>query len=504
MIGLCIFIGVAVVALGAVVASAFSQGAASTSAGGQAQATATNAKDKKSREDKTLIGLKSATLNPTTPGLPYALTNSFDATSFVDKCTLSFTNAGGVSTYLNDFSIRGLPIYRYAGNNGYKFEHINHSDVEANGEMAYKVSNNYITSAAQCEDVGDYVRKELEPHDMYSVTLNGVHPYYQIGDRYELNIDYQLASMPFPTELISVDVEIRGVMINRRCDNIGQTVLSCRVPSGAWNKTTSTKAKWISSGLPLDKLNRSNELTIGAYDYPGQADIYCDGVADDVQIQEAINYIEGLEGGGKITLTKGTFILASFIIISGNTTLTGWGKTTILYEKGINITGNGDVAVRDLVIDGNNVISTGIGVVAKANRIVSLSDIEVKNISASENVVFPPTNPYGGAFGIKGAYSSGGLYLINNIKCKNLYIHDITGTAGNANATGIYLGTGITGCIIDNVQANGTGDGYGLLECNSCMNNKATNCSTAPYYNSYADSSTGNACADTAAGGYNS
>jgi hypothetical protein len=52
---------------------------------------------------------------------------------------------------------------------------------------------------------------------------------------------------------------------------------------------------------------------------------------------------------------------------------------------------------------------------------------------------------------------------------------------------------------------SGAGGGYGFYQCSKMQQNKAyATCKTAIYSASYADAGTGNACADTAAGGYNS
>lgn len=77
------------------------------------------------------------------------------------------------------------------------------------------------------------------------------------------------------------------------------------------------------------------------------------------------------------------------------------------------------------------------------------------------------------------------------------------------NATGTGTIHGFYSCTqVTNCTATGTGTdgyGYGYRGCCKCMCNKAGGNSTTATYNvSYADAGTSNACADTAAGGYNS
>lgn len=454
MLGLAIFIGVAITALGAVIASAVSQNASAQAAAAAQSAAAnntTNNKDHKPEESKTLIGIKSPALFPTvlSPS-PYVVTTVFDSTTFPDKCRLIVKNETGSFTAINDFSIRGLPIYRYAGNNGYKWEYFNHADIEENGEKEFKVSNNYITNAAQCEDVGDFYRKELEPHDMYTLTLNGSHPYFKIGDRYELNIDYQLPTEEFPTELISVDVEIRGVMISRACDNIGQTVLSCRVPYGEWNNTTNVKARWISSGLPFDRLNRTTEITIAASDYAGQADIYCDGINDDVEIQDAIDKLSAL-GGGTVKLTNGSFYISTVLTIKENIFIQGMGESTKLVPSSNSIftliltDSGGERSISNLAIYGDY-----------ANIVYLLS---------SDSSIIIDINP-----------ANSKTLTLKNI---HIYGYRIESIAGNINVYFINGINTISGCIISDIHHEGNPADYirirGFANCKNISLSKVTN-----------------------------
>jgi hypothetical protein len=77
-----------------------------------------------------------------------------------------------------------------------------------------------------------------------------------------------------------------------------------------------------------------------------------------------------------------------------------------------------------------------------------------------------------------------------------------TGTGTGAAGYGFYSCIQVTNCT---GTGTGTGNGYGYRGCRKCMCNKAGGASTTSTYNtSYADAGTSNACADTAAGGYNS
>jgi len=77
--------------------------------------------------------------------------------------------------------------------------------------------------------------------------------------------------------------------------------------------------------------------------------------------------------------------------------------------------------------------------------------------------------------------------------------------SGNANVecTGFHSCTGVSVCIVGAVLNAGTGAGYGFNTCTKTINNKCSGTTkTGKYTASYADVNT-NACALTAAGGYN-
>lgn len=98
-------------------------------------------------------------------------------------------------------------------------------------------------------------------------------------------------------------------------------------------------------------------------------DYVCDGTADDVQIQEALDDIAAT--GGVVHLKTGTYDLTAIITIPSNTTLEGEGRTTIIKANAsfdgtssmINnsntSSGNSYIVVKNLSIDGNQANRTG-------------------------------------------------------------------------------------------------------------------------------------------------
>jgi len=97
-----------------------------------------------------------------------------------------------------------------------------------------------------------------------------------------------------------------------------------------------------------------------------RADYQCDGTADEVEIQSAVNALR-TDKGGKILLLEGTYNIAAAISITGNDdniTIQGTGKGTVIKVANNtlinafyfnNVSG---VTVKDLVIDGNKANQT--------------------------------------------------------------------------------------------------------------------------------------------------
>jgi len=448
-------------------------------------------KDKRSKNNKTIIGVKN-TSDTKGDGL-----RVIDFLSYNDRALCYWYNSSGSALQAYDFGIRGQLVYRLSGMNSMIWEWSNYGDIDINGENEIRISNNFIVSQAQAEDVGDFARKELAPHNMYQLMVYGCHPYMEIGDIYRLQIDYTLPSWNSQIELIDVDVEIRGMRMHRECGQIGATQLIVRVPSGEWTKTTSMRARKILAGLPYDALYRGTEITIGAYDYIGQATYYCDGVDDDVQIQEAIEVIAASEAG-TIRLCAGSYNIGSTISILANITLEGAGSSTILkYTNTLSYAcilfdAISNAGIKSLCIDGGNTdysVINGIHVVGAYDNI-NISMVEVKDILHA-------TTGYGDIYGIRAASATGSCIVT---KC---YVHNLSNTINGQSANAIY---GVKRCDYNVVNSILSNDdlGYGISLCRKCQQNVSSNCTTANYYNSYAGSSTAYPCDDTAAGGYNS
>ena len=119
------------------------------------------------------------------------------------------------------------------------------------------------------------------------------------------------------------------------------------------------------TSAPVRTLAKSNEITIAAANSRTSkgADYICDGVADNVEIQAAIDLVSAAPGKGTIRLLDGTFNLAATLSIPNGAGLSlvgsGWGtvlkNNAATNQYAITFAGPGETRARfaDLTIDGN-------------------------------------------------------------------------------------------------------------------------------------------------------
>lgn len=433
-------------------------------------------KVKLTSDGEKIIGLKDGSLVKAQSTLT---TVDFDTTEYGDRAVLQLRNNTGSAITLTGLSIRGKPVKQLSGANGYVWEYSDYDDIEKNGENFVEVSNDFIFSPLQARSIGDFVWKELRPHKMYSLTLIGTQYQYEIGQIWHLTLSYSLDGHTM--EDIDTDVEVMGVSLSRSVGGVGTTALSLRVPSSAWELTLSKNAKLVGAGNSQRLANRSNIVTVASSTWTGQADYFCDGTNDEVEIQAAIDYIDSL-GGGCVYILQGDYNLSSSIVLCNNLLFNGDGPKTKLvqsssYSKILDCSTLSNITIADIFIYGYTYSTSIYGIYGNGNNIICSRCIiancatgiyYINSISSSE--VYSCTIGINSAYNILGCsvhdcYSSGisggniSTCTVNN--CSD----NIIGTYGN-NIVNNYSYNGFSGILLrDNSTCNGnycSGNTYGI------------------------------------------
>jgi len=501
-------------------------------------------------EGRKIVGLKEPRL-VTSPGT--FTQTKFDTTTYPDRALITITNGTGNPITCTGISIQGKCVIQFDG--GYQWDYKDYSDIELNGESTTEVSNKFIIDAEQVESIGDYVRKELAPHSMYRLHIPGCHFEYEIGDTWHITLSYTISGQPSEAELIDTDVEIIRTSTSKTNGGVGETLVEVRVPSGVWSKTLSRRARLISAGLASWLNNRGNIITVAASDWTGQADYFCDGTDDDVQIQAAIDATAS-GGGGVIQLTRGIFSLDNYVSLKSNVKLVGMGANTILKRQNttyiycLRANAITNCKVSDIVLDGNSptLTYTPAGVDATMFLCENSSEVIMQNCIAQNLSMADTAGAQIRLYGFVGAYQAIGC-IAKDISGAN------SGTAGAVYVSAFYLCDRLHGCIANNITATSIAGGvayprgfhfckfgqscssltitasggtmnrgmgyfgcenitncntvnvasnsYGFYSCVSMQQCKST--SNATHYTTcYADAASLHAVADDANGGYNS
>jgi len=219
-------------------------------------------------------------------------------------------------------------------------------------------------------------------------------------------------------------------------------------------------------------------LVVAAKDSPAdakaQADYIGDGVADDVEIQAAVDTM-GAAGGGKVILLEGTYQLSDAVYMASHTTLEGQGYDTLLIQQSANrcitVQGETDVTIRNLRADANGKGGYAIDVRELAKRVIienvwafNALDDEITVVHGAEDVIIRNST-------VRGDYGGGSKANIETgDEAKRVTISNNTLLGGHEDRMGIAVNRHpgqydwgedivITGNIINGVKADGINAG---------------------------------------------
>jgi len=211
------------------------------------------------------------------------------------------------------------------------------------------------------------------------------------------------------------------------------------------------------------------------------ADFVCDGVDDQIEINQAINNLP--TGGGRVVLLEGTYYISGSISISkSNVILEGQGNSTVIYlVNGANancIVGSSvsNIKILNLKIDGN-----------KGNQTVNVNCIYLNNVS---NITIEKCAITNSKFAnIYLDYISNSVIqncLISNAGTIGLFVYSsnnsivIGNIVNNNNSPGIYVGFTNYGIVSGNISYSNLNNGIIVEDCNyiEVSNNISRNNST--------------------------
>jgi len=290
-----------------------------------------------------------------------ALSGTVDFVTYNDRAVVKQLNERGFDVYLTAAWINGKLIQQYMGDNGELIcdDLKRDDDIRKNGETVMEIGNEFIIDADQVLSIADYWFKwtGTKKH-LYVCTIAGTAAWYEVGAWYNLKI-----GSADHNEYIDSVVECYEVSCEREAGGIGTTKILFREVLENFAKTTFYQARAIAGGSAKRRINRSNVITVGAIDYSGTCDYRCDGVADNVEIQEAMDYISGSFGGGEIDLTAGNFVIAATLNIPASIKLIGAGANTVLKPYDASVTtvinfgtsANSEISYFTIDGDGSNI-----------------------------------------------------------------------------------------------------------------------------------------------------
>ncbi len=284
---------------------------------------------KKNKKEVEVIGVQSARLSYKAFDSNFVtkadLTTAVDATSKPGKVRFSVTNSTGATRFLSQVKVKGLLVKRISGEQG--FLHDSFQDkrsIRVNGRQVLEVGNNYIQSRDHCREVADWLWKfNRTEKSIYTYDQEGCLQFYQPGQWYDLTWTAGIEVISAKVKCLSVETEISSAWGNR-------TVVAWGEVEQNWTFDSSYLTKFVISGA-FPQGFEGDAVLVASDGYTGNnAQYQCDGSNDEVQINEAIEWVRGTYGGGYVLLSEGTFVIEAAIEGLSGVALLGRGDGTIL------------------------------------------------------------------------------------------------------------------------------------------------------------------------------
>ena len=260
---------------------------------------------------------------------------TFDYSSRADSAQIRLINSSGATQVLVASAIKALPVTRRSGKQGFLHDSfVDYDDIYQCGESKFEFGNNYVASGWQVQTLADYWWKYLSKvRNIYNITLPGARYDFEPGEWYTLQV-----GGAGEREYINSVCECYGMTTQVSAGAGSFTSVAFREIYQNWVADSGAVARYLATGDPRQKPVNYRQIVIGAPEYTGVADDYCEATSAQTVIQEAIQKMAGI-GGGIVQLTEGTFKTTAAIDMSyNNVTLRGSGWETVI-EKNCNAWG---------------------------------------------------------------------------------------------------------------------------------------------------------------------
>jgi hypothetical protein len=233
-------------------------------------------------------------------------------TERADSARLSIRNDSAATRLIYGVSIRGTPVIRLSGKSGFIHDdYVDYEDIGRNGEQQVEIGNNYITSADLTNRVANWWWRNIRAKKhYYQIREPGFCSYYDVGEWYTLTIT---STKVWNVEAVNSTVECMEVQSDLRAGDVGETTATFREVYPNWAYDNSAYVARYRA-MMKDRRPESQLVTIGAADYIGDADYYCDGASDEVEWNQAIDRVDALLGK-TIRGIGGTFYVSAAIVV---------------------------------------------------------------------------------------------------------------------------------------------------------------------------------------------
>jgi hypothetical protein len=418
----------------------------------------------------------------------------FDYTTRADSARILLTNATGGTRILRGATVRAKIVTKLGGTEGFLHDKfVDYESIEKNGEIKYELGNDFVVTVAQVNMLADHAWKDNRAkRHMYTVSFPGFCSFFEPGEWYDLHI-----GAAGEAEYIDSVCECYALRCSHPAGARPQTSVTFREMVEGWKFDSNETARSIASGQ-WNREQSGRVVTVASSDHIGDADYYCDGTADEVEILAAIAYLLST-GGGTVRVVGGVFNTAAAIVLDDHITLEISPGATIKKNGNFNAvecTGTSGTHKHDVGITGGGTITRDAADDSNGN----LASFEyIDNLRVSDASLIRPyfygiyidictglcvhTIVDGSGEDINQDTGGIAIFLSPQFRCESNHIKNLIGNSGRSK-TGVICSASPEGMIINNIIENigGASDsGTGISATNQkniIQSNKITGCTS--------------------------